>query len=46
MFRIDPPHVLWVLESLVDGHVVNQVKVPDAIASDARIGLDRMLQIR
>jgi quinolinate synthase len=46
MFRIDPPHVLWVLESLVDGHVVNQVKVPDAIASDARIALDRMLQIR
>ncbi len=46
MFRIDPPHLLWVLESLVDGRVVNQVEVPDATAGDARIALDRMLQIR
>jgi quinolinate synthase len=46
MARIDPPHLLWVLESLVEGEVVNQVKVPDGIAGAARSALDRMLEIR
>jgi len=46
MARIDPPHLLWVLESLVAGEVVNQVKVPDGIARAARSALDRMLEIR
>jgi quinolinate synthase len=45
MFRIDPPHLLWVLESLVEGRVVNRVKVPEATARDARTALDRMLEI-
>jgi quinolinate synthase len=45
MFRIDPPHLLWALESLVEGRVVNLVRVPDAVAVDARLGLDRMLAI-
>src|SRR5688500_3051819 len=46
MFRIDPPHVLWALEGLLQGQVRNQVKVPDHIAGDARTALDRMLSIR
>jgi quinolinate synthase len=46
MARIDPPHLLWALESLVLGEVVNQVKVPDGIARAARSALDRMLEIR
>jgi quinolinate synthase len=46
MARIDPPHLLWVLESLVAGEVVNQVKVPEGIARAARSALDRMLVIR
>ena len=46
MARIDPPHLLWVLESLLEGEVVNQVKVPDGIARAARSALDRMLEIR
>ena len=46
MARIDPPHLLWVLESLVADEVVNQVKVPDGIARAARSALDRMLEIR
>ena len=29
MFRIDPPHVLWALEYLVDGRLVNVVSVPE-----------------
>jgi quinolinate synthase len=46
MARIDPPHLLWALESLALGEVVNQVKVPDGIARAARGALDRMLEIR
>jgi quinolinate synthase len=46
MFRIDPPHLAWVLESLVEGRLVNVVKVPDEMSRQARIALDRMLEIR
>jgi quinolinate synthase len=46
MFRIDPPHLLWVLEELVQGRVVNAVRVPETIAREARTALDRMLAIR
>jgi quinolinate synthase len=45
MFRIDPQHLAWVLENLVEGHVVNQVSVPPAIAENARLALQRMLEI-
>jgi quinolinate synthase len=43
MFRIDPQHLAWVLESLVDGQVVNRVQVPVEEAAQARTALDRML---
>ena len=46
MFRISPNHLLWALESLVDGEVVNEIVVPDEQAKWAKIALDRMLQIR
>ncbi len=42
MFRIDPPHLAWVLENLVEGHVVNQVSVAEDVADNARIALQRM----
>ena len=45
MFRIDPQHLAWVLENLVEGHVVNQVSVPPAIADNARLALERMLEV-
>ncbi len=45
MFRIDPQHLAWVLENLVDGHVVNQVSVPDDVARHAKLALDRMLDV-
>jgi quinolinate synthase len=45
MFRIDAPHLAWVLERLADGEVVNQITVPADVAADARIALDRMLAI-
>ena len=46
MYRIDPPHLLWVLESLVRGEIVNAIRVPEPIARDARVALERMLSLR
>jgi quinolinate synthase len=45
MFRIDAAHLAWVLDNLVEGKVVNQIKVDEAMAGYARVALDRMLQI-
>jgi len=45
MFRIDAPHLLWSLENLLEGRVVNQISVPPEVAENARIALNRMLEI-
>jgi len=45
MFRIDPQHLAWTLENLVEGNVVNQISVPDDVAENARLALDRMLEV-
>ncbi|HWI05343.1 MAG TPA: quinolinate synthase NadA [Acidimicrobiales bacterium] len=45
MFRIDAPHLAWVLENLVAGNVVNQIKVDPETAENARVALERMLAI-
>ncbi len=45
MFRIDAAHLCWVLERLVAGEVVNRITVPAATAADARVALQRMLDI-
>lgn len=45
MYRIHPHYLLWVMEAIARGEVVNQVKVPADIARDARLALDRMLAI-
>ncbi len=46
MYRISPQHLAWALENLVDGRVVNQIKVKDDVKHWARVALDRMLEIR
>ena len=46
MYRIDPPHLLWVLENLLEGEVVNHITVPVDIADSARLALNRMLAIK
>ncbi len=46
MNRIDPAHLLWALENLADGVVVNPIRVPDDVRRDARVALDRMLSLR
>jgi quinolinate synthase len=43
MRLIDPPHLLWALESIAAGAPVNVIRVPDDIARDARLALQRML---
>ena len=45
MFRIDAPHLCWVLENLVEGTVVNRITVDDDTAEWARVALQRMLDI-
>jgi quinolinate synthase len=45
MFRIDPQHLLWTLENLVAGRVVNRIKVAPAEAEAARLALNRMLDV-
>ena len=46
MFRIAPENLLWALENLVEGEVVNRIKVDDETAQWARVALDRMLAIQ
>jgi quinolinate synthase len=46
MYRVHPAYLAWTIESLAEGRVVNQVIVPDEIAANAKIALDRMLSIR
>jgi quinolinate synthase len=44
MARIDPQHLAWCLENLVEGNIVNQIVVPKHEAELAKLTLDRMLQ--
>jgi len=43
MYRIDPEHLLWSLENLIEGRVVNQISVDDETRKWALVALDRML---
>ncbi|MCW8919757.1 MAG: quinolinate synthase NadA [Gammaproteobacteria bacterium] len=45
MFRIDPQHLAWTLENLVAGNIVNQIKVAPQEKEQARLALQRMLDI-
>jgi quinolinate synthase len=45
MNRIDLPHLVWVLESLVDGEVVNEIRVDERTRHWARVALERMLAL-
>ena len=46
MFRIDLPHLCWALESLVEGNVVNEIKVDSHTRKWATVALERMLAIK
>jgi quinolinate synthase len=45
MNRIDLPHLVRSLESLVRGDVVNRISVEPGIATNARLALERMLAL-
>jgi quinolinate synthase len=45
MNRIDLPHLVWALESLVEGRVVNPIRVDADVAHHARVALDQMLAL-
>jgi quinolinate synthase len=45
MYRVDGPHLLWVMENLMEGRVVNQIVVPEPTASESKLSLQRMLDI-
>ncbi|MGE3621463.1 MAG: quinolinate synthase NadA [Acidimicrobiia bacterium] len=45
MNRIDLPHLAWVLDDLVEDRVVNRIEVDEATARDAKVALQRMLEI-
>ena len=46
MFRITPQHLLWALENLGEGNVVNRISVDERTRHQARVALDRMLSLR
>jgi quinolinate synthase len=46
MFRISPQHLCWVLENLLEGNVVNRIKVDEDVKLWSKVALDRMLEIQ
>ena len=45
MYRITPQHLAWALENLVEGRVVNHIRVREDVKHWARVALDRMLEV-
>jgi quinolinate synthase len=45
MYRISPQHLAWALENLVEGRVVNRIRVEEDVKHWAKVALDRMLDI-
>ena len=45
MYRIHPAYLLWVLDGLLQGQVINQITVPEDIRQDSLIALERMLSL-
>ncbi len=45
MNRIDLPHLVWAMESLVNGRLVNQISVAAETAKYAKVALERMLAL-
>ena len=45
MNRIDLPHLVWAMENLAAGTLVNRIEVDGEVARWARIALDRMLEL-
>jgi quinolinate synthase len=46
MYRIDLPHLCWTLDNLLEGKVVNEIRVDDQTRKWAIVALQRMLAIK
>lgn len=46
MFRITPHHLLWALDNLVEGQVVNRIRVDERTRRWAKVALERMLSLK
>ena len=45
MNRIDLPHLVWAMESVLAGHIVNHIKVDERVAHFSKLALDQMLAL-
>ena len=45
MNRIDLPHLVWTLESLAEGNLVNHIQVDEETETFAKLALERMLAL-
>ncbi|HCP24296.1 MAG TPA: quinolinate synthase [Dehalococcoidia bacterium] len=46
MYRIHPAYLLWMLDGLLEGNVLNEITVPEDVKRDSQIALQRMLSLR
>ena len=46
MNRIDLPHLVWAMETLVAGREVNVIKVSDEVKHNSKLALERMLSLK
>ena len=46
MYRIHPAYLLWVIDNLLEGIIVNAIDLESSIARNSKIALDRMLSIK
>lgn len=46
MYRVDPADLMRSLEGLIDGKLIHWIHVPEDVAADARLALNRMLQCK
>ena len=45
MYRIHPAYLAWALENIEQGNIVNRITVDDDTAREAKVALERMLQV-
>ena len=45
MNRIDLPHLVWAMESVLAGHIVNEIKVDPTTARFSKLALEQMLAL-
>ncbi len=46
MYRIDLAHLAWTLENLLEGSIVNEIKVDADVAHHSLVALERMLEVK